>query len=200
MLLVPWKWQISTNIVSLLQFCYCHGGFELIHFKGKQLSTLLLHPSEKGSTLKWKNLLLFRIGEWESKQEVTSNLSCQKWYPFTLLSIIVKLQWLERWWLIYSGWFECICKSLESSLNSSAAGENNNQGYFREFFLIYCENACCMSSFPSRHTTLKQCRFNVNSMSLHWINIESTLFQGCVSAGLNCLRGNSNEYTQHMIL
>ena len=35
----------------------------------------------------------------------------------------------------------------------------------------------------SRHTTLKQRRFNVNSTSRHWINVESTLFQRYVSAG-----------------
>ena len=36
---------------------------------------------------------------------------------------------------------------------------------------------------PDGHTTLKQRRFNVDSMSWHWLNVESTLFQRCVLAG-----------------
>ena len=38
---------------------------------------------------------------------------------------------------------------------------------------------------PSRHTTLKQRRFNVDSTSWRWINIESVLFQRCAPAGIS---------------
>ena len=36
---------------------------------------------------------------------------------------------------------------------------------------------------PSRHTTFKQRRFSVDSMSRRWMNAKWTLFQRCVSAG-----------------
>ena len=38
--------------------------------------------------------------------------------------------------------------------------------------------------FPSRHSTLKQCQFNVGSTSTRRINVDLTLFQLCVAAGL----------------
>ena len=41
-------------------------------------------------------------------------------------------------------------------------------------------------SAPSRHTTFKQCRFNVDSTSRRWINVELTLFQRCVSTFKQC--------------
>ena len=45
------------------------------------------------------------------------------------------------------------------------------------------EQAICFLHPPSRNTTLKQRRFNVDSTSRHWINVESSLFQRCVPAG-----------------
>ena len=48
---------------------------------------------------------------------------------------------------------------------------------------------------PSRHTTLKQRRFNVDSMSRRWINVESTCFNVVCLQGSLCLSMNSTITT-----
>ena len=64
------------------------------------------------------------------------------------------------------------------------------------FFSVLCFSCFCVCSLlpcghmlgmgwplPSRHTSLNHHRFNVDSTPWRWINIESMLIQGCVSAG-----------------
>ena len=102
-------------------------------------------------------------------------------YPKTWLlqANFKKISWgqIRQFFLFFCNQKVC-SNGCPQNISSWRNNKNVILGYFTHLELwIYETKLGCQ---PSRHTTLYQRQFNVDSTSRRWINVESTLFQHCV--------------------